>query len=136
LEILFGLLEALLEILLEAALQLAGEAILVFFLTVITEAINPYDESRRPVVAGVGYFLLGAMTGGLSLVLFSSPLIHPSRFHGISLILSPLLTGSLMALLGSLLRKRSRRTVDLTSFNFGFLFAFGMASVRFLFAHV
>ncbi len=132
-EIFLGLIEFLLEIVFEAALQFAGEAILVFFLTAITEAINPEEELRSPVMAAVGYLLLGAGTGGISLVWFPSPLVHPSRFHGISLIISPLLTGSLMALLGSILRKHNKRTVRLESFGYGFVFALGMAFVRFFF---
>ena len=85
-------------------------------------------------MAGVGYLFLGATTGGLSLIWFPFPLVHPSRFHGISLIISPLLTGLLMALLGSTLRTYNKRTVNLETFSYGFVFAFGMTLVRFLFA--
>ena len=129
-EILFALLEILLEAVLETALEAAGEAIFVFLLTAIAEALLPDD---RPVLSAVGYFLLGAGAGGLSLIWFPSPLVHPSRFHGISLILSPLLTGLLMALLGTILRKHNKRTVNLESFGYGYVFAFGMALVRFIF---
>jgi len=131
-EILLGLIELLLEILLEAALEIAGEAIFVFVLTGISEALNP-EESPRPVMAAVGYLLLGAATGGLSLIWFPSPLVHPSRFHGISLFISPLVTGSVMALLGSTLRKHKKRTVNLASLAYASVFAFGMALVRLLF---
>lgn len=127
------LVQLFLEVFLEAAIEIVGEAILVFVLTATTEALGP-SELRRPVWAGVGYVLLGATVGGLSLIWFPFPLVHPSRFHGISLIVSPVLTGSLMALLGSILRKYDMRTVNLETFSYGFLFAFGMTLVRFLFA--
>lgn len=129
LELLLGFL---LEIFLEFVVEVVAEAVLVFLLTAITEALGP-SELRRPIWAGVGYFLLGATSGGLSLIWFPFPLVHPSRFHGISLIVSPVLTGSLMALLGSILRRYNKPTVKLETFAYGFLFAFGMTLVRFLF---
>jgi len=132
-ELVFALLDAFLEIFLEVAIEVAGETIFIFLFTAIADALRP-SEPRRPVMACVGYLLLGAATGGLSLIWFPFPLVHPSRFHGISLIISPLLTGSLMALLGWILRKYNKRTVNLETFGYGFVFAFGMTLARFLFA--
>lgn len=128
LELLLGFL---LEMFLEFVVEVVAEAIFISILTAIAETFGPAD-SRRPVMAGVGYFLLGATTGGLSLIWFRFPLVHPSRFHGISLVISPILTGSLMALLGSILRRYNKPTVKLETFAYGFLFAFGMTLVRFL----
>ena len=129
LELLLGFL---LEIFLEFVVEVVAEAIIVFLLTIVSEAISP-DELRRPVMAGLGYLFLGSVIGGLSLVWFPVPLIHPSRFHGISLIVSPILTGLLMSFLGSTLRKYNWRTVNLETFSYGFVFAFAMTLVRFLF---
>lgn len=126
------LVQLFLEVFLEAVIEIVGEAILVFLLTAIAEALGP-SELRRPVMAGVGYLLLGGTAGGLTLIWFRFPLVHPSRFPGISLIISPILTGSLMALLGSILRRYNKPTVKLETFAYGFLFAFGMTLVRFLF---
>ena len=95
LELLLGFL---LEIFLEFVVEVVAEAIIVFLLTIVSEAISP-DELRRPVMAGLGYLFLGSVIGGLSLVWFPVPLIHPSRFHGIGLIVSPVLAGLLMSLL-------------------------------------
>ena len=131
LELLLGFL---VEIFLEFVVEMVAEAVFVFLLTAITEALGP-SESRSPVMGGLGYLLLGATTGRLSLLWFPFPLVQPSRFHGISLLVSPLLTGFLMAVLGSTLRKYNKRTVNLETFSYGFVFAFGMTLVRFLFAH-
>jgi hypothetical protein len=73
------LLELLLEIFLEFVAEVVVETIFVVLLTAIAEASGP-PESRSPLVAGVGYLLLGATTGGLSLIWFPFPLIHPSGF--------------------------------------------------------
>ncbi len=39
-----------------------------------------------------------------------------------------------MSLIGSTLRNRDKRVVQIESFGYGFAFAFGMALVRFFFA--
>jgi len=70
----------------------------------------------------------------LSVLIFPHPLFHPSRIHGISLLISPVIAGLLMALLGSTLRKRGKKVVRLESFGYGFAFAFGMALIRLIYA--
>ena len=132
-DLLVALLEFLLELLLEVALQAAAEGLFAMLFTAIAEVFSP-EEFRQPLVASIGYLLLGSATGGLSLIWFPFPLVHPSRFHGISLIISPVITGSAMALLGSILRGRGKRTINLESFGYGFVFALGMAIIRFIFA--
>jgi hypothetical protein len=51
-----------------------------------------------------------------------------------SLLISPVIAGLLMALVGSTLRKRGKKVVRLESFGYGFAFAFGMAFIRLIFA--
>jgi hypothetical protein len=43
-----------------------------------------------------------------------------------------MLTGLAMAKLGALLRRKGKQTVRLESFGYGFIFALGMAGIRFL----
>jgi hypothetical protein len=74
------------------------------------------------------------LTGGLSLLIFPHPLIHPSRIHGISLLINPVIAGGVMSLIGFMLRKRDKRVVQIENFGYGFAFAFGMALLRFFFA--
>lgn len=70
--------------------------------------------------------------GGISVLFFPHPIVHPSRFHGVSLIISPVLALLGMSFVGSTMRKRNR-VMQLESFGYGFAFAFGMALVRFFF---
>jgi hypothetical protein len=58
--------------------------------------------------------------------------VHPSRFHGISVIASPLIAGIVMSQLGRVLRNHGRRVMPIESFGYGFAFAFAMALVRVL----
>jgi hypothetical protein len=117
----------------ELFLELAGEAILDLASRGIAKVLQD-SEISSPVLASVGYGLLGVMTGGLSLLVFPHPLVHPSRIHGISLLVNPVIAGVVMSLIGSMLRKRDKKVVQIESFGYGFAFAFGMALLRFFFA--
>ncbi len=89
---------------------------------------------KNPWTATVVYFVLGSVAGGVSLIFLPHPMVHPSRIHGISLLIGPTLAGLMMLGVGSMLRKRDKETIQLESFRYGFALAFGMALVRFLFA--
>ena len=91
-------------------------------------------EISSPAVASFGYGLVGVLIGGFRVIMFPPPLVHPSRIHGISLLVSPVIAGLAMSLIGSVLRKGDKRVVQSESFGYGFAFAFGMAAVRFFFA--
>ena len=69
----------------------------------------------------------------LCLVLFPYPIFHPSKFHGVSLLASPILTGLAMSLMGTLLRRKGKQAMRIESFGYGFTFALGMAVMRFFF---
>jgi hypothetical protein len=130
-EILFGILEMLLELVLEAAFEFA----LAYFFTLIwrgVTAVLDTSEPRNPFLACIGCALMGGVVGGISLLFLPHPLFHPSRVHGISLIVSPVLAGLGMSFISSS-RKQNRRGAHLESFSYGFAFAFGMALVRFFF---
>jgi hypothetical protein len=132
LELLFAFLGMLLEIFLEAAFEFVIESVGALVLRVI-EAVFDTSEFKNPLQACIGYAFLGGVAGGLSLLFVPHPLVHPSRVPGLSLVISPILTGLGMSLVGSARRKRGKRAMQIESFGYGFAFAFGMALVRFLF---
>jgi hypothetical protein len=133
LELLFAFLEIFLEIFFEAAFEFAAE----FFGALILRgvaAVFDSSEFKNPWLACIGYVFLGGVAGGLSLLFFPHPLVHPSRVPGLSVIISPVLAGLGMSMVGSTLRKRNKRTMQIESFGYGFAFALGMALVRFFFS--
>src|SRR5882762_4365584 len=67
-------------------------------------------------------------------LIFPHPLFHPSRIPGLSVVISPVLAGGGMWMVGTALRKRNKKAMQIESFGYGFAFALGMAMVRFLFA--
>jgi hypothetical protein len=124
--ILAGIAELIAEILLEAVFaELAG---------VLSRAFRLFNVKVRradPVVATVTFGLVGVSSGFLSVFLFPHHLVHPTRLHGISLLISPILTGLLMAQIGRTVRRWGRQPVRIESFGYGFIFALAMALVRF-----
>jgi len=68
------------------------------------------------------------------LFIFPHPFVHRSGVHGISLLVAPIVTGSIMALIGAALRRYGKKTIQIEGFWYGFAFAFGFALVRFLLA--
>jgi hypothetical protein len=129
-----GLIELLLvvaEIFFEAFIESAAAALVDLALRALTR-IFPASHPR-PEFAALGYAFLGAVAGGLSVFVVPHPLVRPSRFHGISVVVSPFVTGLTMASVGLLLRRQGKKITGIESFAYGFSFALGMALVRYFF---
>jgi len=133
LDLLAAILEIFLEIVAEALFEFAAEFVGALILRGLAEVFDT-SEFKNPLLACIGYVFLGGVTGCLSLLLFPHPLFHPSRIPGLSVILSPMLAGLGMWMVGVVLRKQNKKVMQIESFGYGFAFAFGMAIVRFLFA--
>jgi len=131
------------DLLLELFVELLGEFLLQLFAEVVVAvawgilgAVVETEQVRNTVVSAIMYVFLGTLMGFISLAAFPHPLVRPSRVHGISLLISPVVTGSVMALIGSILRRNNKKVVPIESFGYGFVFAFGMALIRLIFVKV
>jgi hypothetical protein len=124
-ELLDGLFEAVLEYLLAmfvvTLLRIADN---------ITRSLALKGELATSVILG----LMGLSAGLLSIPIFPHHLLHPAKVHGINLLVSPVLTGLMLSWTGSALRKREKETTPIERFGYGFIFAFGIALMRLLFA--
>ena len=124
------LLEAFMEVVAAAVLDLASRALLGLF-TGLSDAIG-----GNRILASFMYGLLGVLAGALSLLVLPFRLIHPQRpigFHGISLLISPIIAGFVLSTVGALMRKWGKKVTPVETFGYGFTFALGMALVRFFF---
>jgi hypothetical protein len=128
------------EIIIEFLFQIVFEFILQIFGELLVElglrsAAEPFREreARNPVLAFVGYALLGIIVGGLSLLIFPQSFVRSAKLHWVSLVITPTLAGLVMSLVGWLRNRQGKTVIRLDSFSYGFIFAFGMALVRFLF---
>lgn len=131
-EVFIALLSAVGELLLEVFFQVVVEAIVAL---VARSVRNVLEESNaiNPLLAAAGYFLLGLAFGITSLRVYPHPLFHPSKFHGISLVISPFITGLVMSQVGTVLRRKGKQAVRIESFGYGFTFALGLAIIRFIY---
>lgn len=126
------LFEFIFQVVFEFLLQIFGELLVELGLRSVTEPFSS-SEGRKPLLAGAGYALLGLIAGGLSLLFFPRALLRSTSLHGISLLITPLLAGGAMSLVGAWRRRRGERLLRLDSFGYAFVFAFAMALVRLLF---
>ena len=116
----------------EFLLQVFGELLAQLGLRSLGEPFASREE-RNPILAAIGYCLLGLFLGGLSLLVFPEPFVRSERFPGINLIFTPVLTGLAMSSIGRLRERQGKSVLRLDTFVYGFLFAFAMAIVRFLY---
>lgn len=132
------MIEAILEIVFEILIQGGAE--------IIAEVVTHKSRKRRrargiepkpmnPVVTGILWLAGGALMGAGSLIFFPHSFIHSESLRVANLILTPLLLGALMALLGRKRLANGEEIVPLDKFSNAALFALGMAGVRFFFAH-
>jgi hypothetical protein len=121
-----------LAIIAEAFLEIAGELLISLLARAMGKLLKAILD-LGPVATTIGVLLIGAATGACSVVIFPHPLVHPSKMHGISLIVSPMIAGLAMSQFGRILRNRGTKTIQIESFVYGFAFALAMAVVRFAF---
>jgi len=124
---------AIFEVIAEVLLELFGELLLEALVRTIGKFFSAVFKPG-PLGAAVAAVALGATSGALSLAILPHPLVHPSRVHGISLLISPAITGLVMAQVGRFLRSRGKQTIRIESFAYGFAFAFAMEAIRLMFA--
>lgn len=132
------MIEAIFEIVFEILIQGGAE--------IIAEVVTHKSRKRRrargiepkpmnPVVTGILWLAGGALTGAGSLIFFPHSFIHSEGLRVANLIVTPLVLGALMALLGRKRLANGEEIVPLDKFSNAALFALGMAGVRFFFAH-
>ena len=124
--------EIIFELIFEGVLYITGDLLVEFGARSLGETIASRDE-RNPILAGLGYALLGLIAGGLSLLIFPEAIARSERFHGINVLVAPAMAGLGMAGLGWLLERSGKRRLRIDSFLYGFIFALPMSLVRFYF---
>jgi hypothetical protein len=114
------------EFLLQAAIEMLGELGL-------HSLAEPFRKPPNPWLAAVGYFIFGAIGGGLSLLIFPAHLVAEG-LRWANLMLTPIAVGLLMCGLGAWRAKQGQTVLRIDRFSYGFLFAFSLALVRLWFA--
>lgn len=125
------------EFILEVLLQFCGE----FFIQLIVELLTqlgldalemPAERRRKPVLAALGFAILGAVAGALSLLVFPHSPIANLQLRQANLFVTPLAVGGIMMLIGRWKEARGHDVVRLDRFGYAFVFAFAMALARYI----
>ena len=115
-----------------------GEMLLQLVMELLAEfGVHSMRESFRrepnPLLALIGYLLLGLLAGGLSLLLAPQFLIA-QNLRLPNLAFAPVLAGLAMMALGAWRAWRGEEPVRIDRFLYGYCFALAIAAVRFKFA--
>lgn len=126
------------EIIFEFIFSSAGEFLIQVLLEVLAELgmhrmRDTFSRPPNPWLAAIGYALLGAVAGGVSLLVFPTLFVHTRGLQLANVILTPLAAGLFMMAIGAWRRRHEQETIRLDKFAYGYLFALSMALVRFNF---
>jgi hypothetical protein len=120
------------EIVLELLLQLFGELFVEFFIR--AGARIPWvNRAATNLLTALVYFGIGAVIGLVSLLFFPEAFVRSESLHGISLVITPVLAGMVMAAIGWIRTQQGKLALQIERFSYGFALAFGMALIRFYF---
>lgn len=113
----------------EIFLQVVSELLIEFGFTSVGE---PFQQRSRahPVLAAGGVFVLGAVGGAMTCLIWPARVFQPAPLRGASLLVSPMVTGVVMDRYGKWRDDRGVSRSYVATFWGGALFAFGMALVR------
>ena len=124
------------EILFEILFQFIGELLLQVFAELLFEIglrsiAEPFKRRPNAWLAACGYVVFGLVAGALSLWVFPALFIASHAGRLASLLVTPVLAGGAMTLLGAWRRSRDQELIRLDRFACGYLFALAMAAVRY-----
>lgn len=115
----------------EFGLQVVFELLAEFGIRGLRETAS---KEPRPWLACIGHVILGAVCGGLSLLVFPKLFLATPLERGLNLGLTPIAAGGAMFALGRWRERREQRLVRLDRFAYGYVFALAMSLMRFWFA--
>jgi hypothetical protein len=123
-------LSLLLELLFELVGEILGQILLELLLATFKSAFN--RQACNAVLATLGYLILGAVLGAVSLFIWPDRVTRSVFFPGLSMLLGPLAAGFAMHAWGQYRLHRGHVTTFLATFYGGAAFALGVAVVRLL----
>ena len=126
-----ALLEIIFEFVAEVLLQVFLEALTEFGLQGLREMFQ-WPKKAHPFLAVVGYGVLGAGVGALSVLIFPTGFIQEKWMRILNLVVTPIVSGFAMVSLGCWRRYRNQELIRLDHFTCGFVFALAMALVRWI----
>jgi len=126
-EIIFELLaQFVFEIVLQLIFELGGSGIVSLF--------RKDGATLNPWLAICGYFLMGAIAGGISIWLIPMHLLKSPVLQTLNLAITPIVLGFIFEALGRWKTNHDKPRYAVDRFSYGFTFALTMGLIRYLFA--
>lgn len=127
------------EFVFEVLLQFLGEMLLQITVELLVELgfrglAATVQQPKHPVLSIIGFSIWGAIGGGLSLLIFPRLALRDPALRMANVLITPLIAGLVMALVGQARLKRGQILVRMDRFGYAFTFAFWMAFIRFMWA--
>ena len=124
------------EFIFEIILQFLGEILLQFLFESLSELglhglADTFKKPKNPFLSTLGFALWGALAGGLSMLMMPRSFISNLGLREANVLVTPLLVGGAMVLIGRLRDSKGQNRVGIDRFGYAFVFAFSMAIVRF-----
>ncbi len=93
---------------------------------------DTFKKPRNPALSTIGFILWGALAGGISLLVFPTSLVSNIAYRKANLVVTPLIAGVAMMLVGRLRDRKGGGLVKLDRFGYAFIFALSMAVIRYV----
>ncbi len=123
--------ELVLTTILEIGLQLVAEILIELGFGSAGDSLRQRRRAH-PAIAAVGVVLLGGLAGLVTSLIWPTLIFRPGPVPGISLLVSPLISGLIMDRYGDWRERHGGERSYVATFWGGALFAFSMALIRFL----
>lgn len=125
------MLELLFEVFGEFVLQVVVEALLQGSMHTLAA---PFKKQSSPWLAGIGYLVLGAIAGGISVWVLPNYLMPNPHWRVLNAACTPIAAGLCIAALGAWRARRGQTVLRIDKFAYGYLFALAFGLMRFWFA--
>jgi hypothetical protein len=128
------------ELIFEIFIQVVGEILLQAVFEILVELgahslADTFKKPKSPALSTIGFVLWGSIAGAASLFIFPQSFIVNPVIRTINVMVTPLIAGGIMMIIGRQRDKRGRGLVRLDRFGYAFVFAFAMAIVRYFFVN-
>ncbi len=124
------------EFFLELLFQLFGELILQLFVELFFRPFLPeaptYKDDASPLSNTIAFGIMGAVCGGVSLLLFRHLLIRNRMLQLANLFGTPLILGALVSYLGRRRANKGLEPFPIDKFLYGFIFALAFGVIRYI----
>ncbi|HEV8369284.1 MAG TPA: hypothetical protein VGQ39_15120 [Pyrinomonadaceae bacterium] len=108
--------EFLLEIFLEFLIQIVGELLFDVVLHTTSRFIRA-RQTLNALLTGIMYLGFGLFVGWLSILIFPRAFVRSSNLHGINLLITPVLAGFTMSVIGWIRVRQGKLLIRLETFH-------------------